>query len=66
MYNETFICEGATNAPPVDGRLCEVKDFIYLHSAVCPTSRKLHEMYHGPKKYLNERLKKVRDQEGAL
>ena len=49
-----------------DGRLCEVKDFIYLLSAVSPAPRKLHEMEHGPKKYLNERLNKVKDQEGAL
>ena len=44
MYNETFICEGTTNVPPVDSRLCEVKDFIYLLSAVTPTPRKLHEI----------------------
>ena len=66
MYNETFICEGTTNVPPVDSRLCEVKDFIYLLSAVTPTPRKLHEIQHGPKKYLNERLNKVKDQEGDL
>lgn len=53
------------HVPPVDGRLCEVTDFIYLVGAVSPAPRKMHEMYHGPNKYLlNERMNKLTDQEG--
>ena len=52
------------HVPPVDGRLCEVKDFIYLLGVVSPTPRKMHEMYHGTNKYLlNERMNKLTDQE---